>query len=182
MIYSLRFRKDVFILKMLLCFGFCTFGFESIPYASCYLTSIGNKTHHGPVIAHFLCNFCSFFSYAGGILVIKKPTFFHCYWFIYSGYSASYNTRRAFVIIFFICSDLLNCLRSVGTIVITTESGFNSLKVIFTEQFLTKTTIFRCFDVLSARSPQIFQVQAKISTIPPVFPDYLSVCYDYGYL
>ena len=35
----------------------------------------------------------------------------------------------------------------------------------FTKQFLTKTTIFRCFDVFSVRPPQIFQVQAKISTI-----------------
>ena len=30
------------------------------------------------------------------------------------------------------------------------------------------------------RPPQIFQAQAKISTVPPVFPDYLSVSYDYG--
>ena len=27
--------------------------------------------------------------------------------------------------------------------------------------------------------PQIFRVQAKISTVRPVFPDYLSVSYDY---
>ena len=44
---------------------------------------------------------------------------------------------------------------------ITTESGLNSLKVIFTKQFLTKVTIFRCLDVCSVRPPQIFQVQAK---------------------
>ena len=31
----------------------------------------------------------------------------------------------------------------------------------------------------SVRPPQIFQVQAKISTVRPVFPDYLSVSYDY---
>ena len=41
------------------------------------------------------------------------------------------------------------------------------------------TGIFRCFDVFSVRPPQKFQVQAKISTIRPVFPDYLSVSYDY---
>ena len=29
------------------------------------------------------------------------------------------------------------------------------------------------------RSPQTFQVQAKISTVRPVFPEYLSVSYDY---
>ena len=83
------------------------------------------------------------------------------------------------MIIFFICSDLLNCLRSVGTLVITTESDQNSLKVIFTERFLTKGSIFWCFDVFSVWPPQIFQVQAKISTIQPLFPDYLSISYDY---
>ena len=54
----------------------------------------------------------------------------------------------------------------------------NILKVIFTKQLLTKVTIFRCFDVCSVRPPQVFQVQAKISTVWPVFPDYLSVSYD----
>ena len=84
------------------------------------------------------------------------------------------NTRGAFAIHFLICSDLPNCLRSLGTIVRTTESGQNSLKVIFTKQFLTKVTIVRCFDVCSAQPPQIFQVKAKIS----VRSD-LSVSYDY---
>ena len=83
------------------------------------------------------------------------------------------------MILFLICSDLLNFLRSLGTLVIKTESGY-TLKVIFTEQFLAKVAIFRCFDVCSVRPPQIFQVQAKISTVRPVFPDYLSVSYDYG--
>ena len=40
-------------------------------------------------------------------------------------------------------------------------------------------TIFRCFDVRSVRPPQLFQVQAKISTVRPLFSDYLSVSYDY---
>ena len=39
---------------------------------------------------------------------------------------------------------------------------------------------FSRFDVFSKRPPQIFQVQAKISTIRPAFPDYLSISYDYG--
>ena len=47
------------------------------------------------------------------------------------------------------------------------------------EQFLRKAIIFRCFDVSPVRPPQIFQVQPKISTVRPVFPDYLSVSYDY---
>ena len=72
------------------------------------------------------------------------------------------------MITFSTCSDLLNYVRSLGT------------TVIFTEQFLTKATIFCCFDVFCVQPPQVFQVQMKISTIRPVFPDYLSVFYDYG--
>ena len=52
--------------------------------------------------------------------------------------------------------------------------------MICSEQFFTKVSIFCCFDVCSVRSPQIFQVQAKISTVRPVFLDYLSVSNDYG--
>ena len=155
------------------------FGFEAISHSSCHLTSIVEKTHYGLVIVPFsaqlLQHFCSFFSYVGGVLV---TSLFHCYSLIYFGYSANYSTRGAFVIIFWICSDLLNCLRNVGTIVITREIGWSSLKVIFTKQALTKATIFRCFDVFSVWPPQTFQVQAKISIIRPVFPDYLSVCYE----
>ena len=67
-----------------------------------------------------LCNYCSFFSYVGGALVANL---FHCYGLIYFGYSANYNTLGAFVIIVLIRSDLLNYLKKVNTIVITTESG-----------------------------------------------------------
>ena len=52
----------------------------------------------------------------------------------------------------------------------------------YTEHFLAKVTIFCCFDVSSVWPPQIFQVQAKISTVRPVFPDYLSISYDYDYI
>ena len=52
------------------CFRFCAFGFETISHPSCSLTSIMAKTHHGLFIApFFLCNFCSFFGYVGGVLV-----------------------------------------------------------------------------------------------------------------
>ena len=37
LVCSLRFKKDVLILKILLSFGFCAFGFEAIPHPSCYL-------------------------------------------------------------------------------------------------------------------------------------------------
>ena len=47
--------------------------------------------------------------------------------------------------------------------------------VIFTKKFLTKVAIFCCFGVFSLRPSHIFQVQAKISTVRPVFPDCISV-------
>ena len=54
-------------------------------------------------------------------------------------------------------------------------------KVIFTVQYLTKVTIFCCFDVCPVWPPQIFKVQAKIS-VQLVFPDYLSISYDYAFI
>ena len=50
---QLEIKKNVFLLKMLLCFDFCAFGFEAIPLSSCCLTSVVDKTHHGPVITSF---------------------------------------------------------------------------------------------------------------------------------
>ena len=81
--------------------------------------------------------------------------------------------------LFLICSDLLNCLKSVETMVITTEKDQNSLKVIFAKHFLRKANIFCCFDLCSVCPPQIFQVQAKISKVRHVFLDFHSVFYDY---
>ena len=48
----------------------------------------------GQLLLFFLSNLCSFFSYVGGVLVTNL-------------FSANYNTWGAFVIIFLICSDLL---------------------------------------------------------------------------
>ena len=67
MICSLKFKKDVLILGMLLCFGFCAFDFEAMPHPSCYFTSIVDKTHHGLIVPPFCC----FFRYGGFILVSK---------------------------------------------------------------------------------------------------------------
>ena len=172
MICMLIFKKDVLILKCY--FGFFAFVFEATPHPICYLTSIVDKTHHWLVIAtFFICSFCGFFSYVGGVLV-TKPFFTVIHWYIL----AIQQTKS-------ICDNLFDLqrsselLRSVGTIVITTESRKNSLKAIFTKQSLKKATIFSCFDVYPVRSPHIFQIQVKISTIRPVFPDY-SVSYDYA--
>ena len=101
-------------LSLTCCFGFCAFGFEAIPYPSCYLFSIVDKTHHGQLLLLFLCNFCRFFSYVGGVLVINLFSLLLIYIF---WLSANHSTQGGFVIFFLICSDFLNCLRSVGTIV-----------------------------------------------------------------
>ena len=62
------------------------------------------------------------------------------------------NIQGAFLIIFFICSDLLNCLRSVGTIFITIESDYSSGY----NNSLLKAVIFRYFDILPVRPSQKF--------------------------
>ena len=51
MICSLKFKKDVLILKMLL--WIVCFGFEAIPHPSCYKSSVADNTQHGLVIALF---------------------------------------------------------------------------------------------------------------------------------
>ena len=110
------------------------------------------KLAMGQLLLFFLCNFSSFFSLRQRCLR-NQPFFTVIDW--YFGYSANYNTRGAFAILFLICSDLLNFFRSFWTMVIITESGYNILKVIFTKQFLWKVTIFHCFDVCSVRPHQI---------------------------
>ena len=116
MICSLKLNKDFVILKC--CCGFCAFGFEAMPHPSCYLTPIMAKTHLGPVIALFSVKLQQIFSYAGGILVTN-----HFSLLLTDRYPANYNTRGAFAMHFLICIDLLNCFRSLGTVVTTTERG-----------------------------------------------------------
>ena len=91
----------------------------------------------------------------------------------------NYNVQGAFVIIFFICSDLLDCFWSVCTIAMRTKNDQNRVKVISTMKILTGSSHFCCFDVFPVRPPQNFQVQAIISTIGPVLTDYIPVSCDY---
>ena len=87
-----------------------------------YLTSTVHKTNYGPVIAPFsgkvLICLLNFFQ-----LRLSCPSNqpFLLLLMICCGYAANYNSQRAFVIIFFICSDLLNCLRSGCTVFIATK-------------------------------------------------------------
>ena len=72
----------------------------------------------GLLLHFFLCNFSSFLSTSE----VSFFTVIDCS--VYFGYSANYNnTRGAFAILFLICSNLLNCLRSIG-IMFTTGSLF----------------------------------------------------------
>ena len=78
------------------CFRFCAFRFEATPHLSCYLISFADKRHHGQLLLLFLCNFCTFFSSVGGVLVINL--------FLIDGYILAiqqqyYNTQGAFVVL-----------------------------------------------------------------------------------
>ena len=112
----------------------------------CYLTPILDKTYHGLFIVLFSEQLMQLFQLRSRC-TSNHSLFTVMDWLVYFGYSANYNTREA--ALFLICCNLLNCLRSVGIMAVTTESGLNSLKVIFTEQFLTNfpkerhTPIFR---------------------------------------
>ena len=134
-----------------------------------------DKTRHGPAIAPLSVQLLySFFCYARGVLVTNlfSLLLIDIFWL----FNKLWHTTSICDNIF----DLMNSLRSIGTIVITRESFWNSLKAIFTEQFIIKVAVFCCFDVFCLRPPQIFQGQAKIWKIWHVFPDYLSVSYDYA--
>ena len=71
----------------------------------------------------FLCETSAAFSaYVRGVLGTNRFSQFVIDWLVCFGYSANNNTQGAFPIFFLICSDLLNCLRNLGTMYITTES------------------------------------------------------------
>ena len=146
-----------------------------MPHTSCYLP-LWTKLIKGQLLLFFLSNFSSFFSYVGTIHVTNHFTLLLIDRYILA--IQQIIAHKEHLRYSFWCIDLLNCLRSLETMVITTESDWNTLKFIFTEQFVIKVAILCCFDVWSVRPPQIFHVEAKISTVRPVFSDYLSISYD----
>ena len=112
-----------------------------------------------------MCKFSSFFSYVGGILATNHFSLRY----LYFSYSANYITQKELLWYSFWLVAIFSTFGSLDTVMITTKSGQNTVKVIFTEQFLTKVAIFRCFDVCSVRPPQIFQVQTKKQQYGPCF-------------
>ena len=85
----------------------------------------------GQLLLSFLCNFCSF-SATLGVCPNNQPFLLLL-------------TEVGLVIIFLISSDRLNCQGRVGTIVITIESGWNSVQVIFTKKILSGNSHFSLF-------------------------------------
>ena len=83
-------------------------------------TSPVDKNHHGPVIVSFSVQLLQgFFWYAGGV---PETNLFYCYWW----YAL-------------VCSKLVTkCPKVTKMSIITTESGWNSLKISFIKKFLTK--------------------------------------------
>ena len=105
----------------------------------------------------------------------NQPFFTVIDWYILANYSANCNTQGAFVIIFFICNDLLNCLKSVSTIANTKwlkqpQSDFHS-KIPYKSHHVL---LFEC--IFCTTTPDI----PKISTVRPVFADNLCVFSEYG--
>ena len=148
MICSFRFKKDVLILKMSLCI--LCFWFFLKPYPIQVIISIPMwiKLTMDQLLLFFLCNFCSLFSYVGGVLA--KESFFHRYWFIYFDYSANYDTQRVFVINFLISNDLLNCFRKWLK---QPQNHFNSGSSQKSQHFL----LFRCILCMDTPDISIFR-------------------------
>ena len=121
MICSLKSKKDVVILKRLLWILCCWF-LKPCPIQVVISLPLWIKLPMSQLLLFFLCNFNSLFSFVGRMLVTSHFSLLLIDRYIF-GYSANYNTRRVFAILFLICSGLLNCLRSLGIMVITTESG-----------------------------------------------------------
>ena len=142
---------------------------------SSYLVYTVDTAHEGAAIAPFSVQlfFCSFFSYARGVLETNLFTVVVMIWF---GFPVNFNAQGAFLITFLICNNLLNYLRSISTIVITTMAKTASMSFWLWNTSL-KTVILCCFDVFPTRPPQKIQLQAKISTLRPVLPGYLPVSY-----
>ena len=78
-----------------------------------------DTAHEGAAIAPFSVQlfFLYFFSYARGVLETNLFTVIVMTWF---GFPVNFNAQGAFLITFLICNNLLNYLRSISTIVITT--------------------------------------------------------------
>ena len=119
MICSLKFKKNVFILKMLLWIVFLVFKLCSIQVVISLPLWI--KLTMAQLLLFFSAKLQQVFQLRRKCSC-NQPFFTVIDCQVYFGYLANYNTHRAFTILFLICSGLLNFLRSFGIMVTTTES------------------------------------------------------------
>ena len=137
------------------------------------------KLTMGQLLLFFLCNFSSSFSYVGGIPVTN-----HFSLLLIDRYSYILAIQQIRTHKRSICDSLFDLLRSSELPQKPWHHGHSNRKWLKQPQshfywaVPSKSRIFRCFDVCSVLPPQKFKVQAKISTVRPVSPDYLSVSYD----
>ena len=78
------------------------------------------------------------------------------------------------------CTNPLNCLRNIGTIVITqklTKTASNSFSLSNSSQ---KLPFFCCFDVFTLWPAKCFKFKRKYQQIQPAVPNHHPVSYDYG--
>ena len=145
-IFSAPQAKDNFLFKDLCCHIPSYLYYLTGNLVNSYLTSTVEQTHQGPVVSFFPVKILECLLQ---IFIIHRRYPFLLLLMMWCGYASNYNAQGAFVIIFYICSDLLNCLRSVCTIVITIGNGLNSLKVISTKKIVTESSHFSLFWCIS---------------------------------
>ena len=92
----------------------------------------------------------------------------------------NYDSRGLFVIILFICGDLLNCLENVSPEPWELKMTKTASKS-FPQRKCSIQVAILAFNELTALSRRKFHIQAKILTIRPLFPEYLSFFYDNEY-
>ena len=134
------------------------------------------KLTMGQLLLLFLWNFCSFFSYVKGVLVtnLSSLLLIDIFWL----FSKLYHTRS-------ICDNLFYLKRSSELPQKRWHHSHNNRKWLkqpqsnFYEAITHKCHHFSLFWCILCTATQIFQVQAKISTIRPVFPGYVSVSYEH---
>ena len=148
MICSLRFKKKMFLsYKCCFALDFVFLVLKLYPIQVIISLPLWIKLTMGQLLLLFLRNFCSFFVYVGGVLVTN---FFSLLFSLFHLQRSSELPQKHW----------------------HHSRDRNLLKHPQSHFHYAKAPIFCCFDVFTVQPPQIFQGQAKISTIRLV---YLSV-------
>ena len=160
MICSLKFKKEFLALKMMLLI-LCFEAFNLYPIQVVISLPWWIKHTMRQLLIFFLWKCLSFFSYVGGALVFN---FFSVILFDKHILAIQQTITHE--------EDLWHSFWSVTICWTAAEALVPWSK----QQKMAKKSFY---DVCSVQPPQIFHVQVIISTVRPVFPDYLSVSYDY---